>query len=101
MELTPQAVKCDFCSEPDPTVTYEAMDAALPNLGWLSRGGWMACGSCSHLIDEGKWNDLSDRMVQFWYSKRGINPALDPEPEVTRSCVSITLEVFRAVRMQS
>jgi len=56
---------CDFCNGV-PTCEYPCAD--FDSLAWLpdaieSTGPWLACSTCSFLIDAGDWSELADRAL--------------------------------------
>jgi hypothetical protein len=55
---------CDFCCDDTPAATkFEACDFVMQS-GKLSLGGWMACPSCSRLVESRDMEGLAKRMVE-------------------------------------
>jgi len=63
-EVEPGSDICDLCQSDTPAVTkFEAHDFVMQS-GELSLGGWMACPSCSKLVESRDMEGLAKRMVE-------------------------------------
>lgn len=63
------ALLCDFCNDPSVVRSYAAApvvlkvdDIAL----YFCDSKWAACSTCSQLIDENRWDELSNRSFSLW-----------------------------------
>lgn len=57
------AVKCDFCSRPDPTWTHPA-ESFNDGIGGRSIDAWLACDQCNALIAAGDLEGLVRRALR-------------------------------------
>jgi hypothetical protein len=69
---------CDFCSAVPVVKIYDAppilVDLPHAQIHVLDTK-WTACRACANLIDEDRWEELTDRAVATWHSEaqaRGI-----------------------------
>ncbi len=57
------AIKCDFCSSPNPRWEYSAHSyTTIPSMA-VSQGSWYACDLCAALIEAGDRVQLAVRCV--------------------------------------
>jgi hypothetical protein len=86
---------CDFCSQPKPSVPFHCPDFTMDKTPGLpeyrSRGDWMACSTCGHMIREGKWEQLVARATAALAPKYGH---LLPE-RILREQVRRSHDLFR------
>jgi hypothetical protein len=69
---------CDFCNAGPIAKTYDV--APVTTIFAAARilfpdTTWTACPSCAVLIDQGRWNDLTNRCAEIWFkemSTRGL-----------------------------
>jgi hypothetical protein len=93
-------LKCDFCSTKPIFKSYDAtpirMDLA-PGLAHVCDTRWAACSICASLIDQGQWDDLTDRSMALWRAEaksRGIQPSA----RELRAIRAMTSELHRRFR---
>lgn len=61
---------CDFCNEP--LAQIRVFDAAPLSMDvnnatvYFCDSRWAACPLCAALIDEGRWEDLTERSYELW-----------------------------------
>jgi hypothetical protein len=56
--------RCDFCgSKTDSKKVYDARDFVMVT-GSVSKGGWLACGACSVLVDAGDTDGLIQQQLK-------------------------------------
>jgi len=60
---------CEFCDNDPVAKAYDAAPARIP-FGRVSIlfciSNWEACATCAALIDEGRWDDLTERVLKLW-----------------------------------
>ena len=71
--LTPA---CDFCLDTRIRWEYDCEDFTMPEIGFASTLGWVACDRCSELIDAGDVHGLAERSLRSWKVRMGF-----PAPE--------------------
>jgi len=54
-------VKCDFCSELNPTWKYLCISFKLDGIPASSQDDWSACDACHDLIEKDAWQKLAER----------------------------------------
>ncbi len=60
---------CQFCLNARANKTYLAAPLSFllirNSVALISSTEWQACETCAALIDQGRWNDLTDRVAQI------------------------------------
>ncbi len=74
-------LKCDFCSASPISRSYDAAPIRI-DIGaafvHLCDTRWAACSVCASLIDQNRWDDLTDRTMALWRleaERIGIQPS--------------------------
>jgi hypothetical protein len=94
---------CDFCNGPAVARSYRAAPVTMPvrqNLLYFCDTEWAACALCARLIDDERWQELSDRSYTLWIqteNQRGVSPPL-PEREFMRTHIRQLHQLFREAR---
>jgi hypothetical protein len=95
---------CDFCSEPQPAIAFEypcrdfvALDPDENHLGLGlgMNGSWLACSSCSELIERGMLSELATRQLA---ARDDLPEDLDFQCEIIGLLVQ-TFMRFQSLRM--
>lgn len=66
--LTPA---CDFCLDTRCRWSYDCEDFSLPEIGFASTLGWLACDRCSELIEAEDVEGLANRSIKSWNNRMG------------------------------
>jgi hypothetical protein len=94
---------CDFCNDPAITRSYRTAPVTMKvkhDVLYFCDTEWAACALCARLIDEERWQELSDRSYMLWIrteSRRGISPP-PPEREFMRTHIRQLHQLFREAR---
>lgn len=72
---------CDFCNAVPVVKVYDAAPIAFafafaPSVVQVCDTKWTACFPCAQLIDQDRWNDLTDRTMETWLAEqrsRGVH----------------------------
>lgn len=78
---------CQFCHDKDTKKTYLAAPLSFilirKNVVLMSSTEWKACETCAALIDQGCWNDLSNRVFQILVQEeRATGVYLDTQQQI-------------------
>lgn len=101
------AIVCDFCSASAPDI--RSLDAAPLSLSvnattiYFCDSKWAACPICSQLIDEGRWEELTDRSYTLWLeaeSRSGNKPGF-VQRQFMRTHISELHRLFREARRRT
>ena len=68
------APACDFCLDSRVRWQYDCGTYVLPEFGFGSEDGWVACDTCADMIEAGDQEGLARRSIRSW-TLRG-NPPL-------------------------
>jgi|GEM_PF-4186292 len=70
-------VPCDFCNASVPDIrTFDAAPVSITvdnTTIYFCDSKWAACAACSQLIDEGRWDELTERSYLRWIEKETQN----------------------------
>ena len=65
-------LKCDFCSCTPISKSYDAAPICVQmgeTVIHLFDSKWAACTACAVLIDENRWEELTDRSITTWFAE--------------------------------
>ncbi|MET1083300.1 MAG: hypothetical protein ABWY12_09680 [Burkholderiales bacterium] len=71
----PQCWICDFCSDPVPRWLYRATNIDYPSLKAESLSAWVACETCSDLIERNEKIALAKRTANMMCAR---HPEFEP-----------------------
>lgn len=67
---------CDFCSTPPVFKVYRCANFVAKGRPVFAKGvaagSWAACRKCAELVDQGKWNDLTQRAVRKFVKRHRV-----------------------------
>lgn len=69
-------LKCDFCSCTPISKSYDAAPICVQmgeTVIHLFDSKWAACTACAVLIDENRWEELTDRSITTWLAEALCN----------------------------
>ncbi len=94
---------CDFCNDPSVACSYEAAPVVMKvneSIVYSCDSKWAACAVCAQLIDENRWNELSDRSFELWVKsadQRGERPG-HFQGQMMKAYLFHLHELFRVAR---
>lgn len=76
----PEAI-CDFCDARPVAKTYTAapvLTTFASRTVLFTETQWTACAACAALIDQGRWEELTERATECWLKELRRNGGLSP-----------------------
>jgi hypothetical protein len=92
----PEAI-CDFCDGRPVAKTYDAapvLTTFASKLVLFSETRWTACKKCAELIDQGRWEELTERATECWLKE--LRRDGGPSPYLLRAALKQDLQLLHA-----
>jgi hypothetical protein len=97
---------CDFCNSAPVTRAYDASPIIFkpgPLIMHFLDTKWAACAACAVLIDENRWDSLTQRSVVLWYvnaQRNGMHVSRADLADITEQMLRLH-QLFREARKRT